>query len=353
MGLLLPIVESGPPRAPRAQAPARRLIDSHGRTIRDLRLSITDRCNFRCVYCMDPDTPMLPQERLLTPAELVRVARLCVGLGVEKVRITGGEPTVHPALDSIVRDVAEIGGGLRDIAMTTNGALVDAERLARWRAAGLTRLTFSLDSLSPERFRAMTRTAVPPQRVVESIRLAKAAGFEPLKVNAVAVRGQNEDELPALAGLARELDIEMRFIEFMPLDASRRWDRECVVGADEIVSRIGGVFPLTPVGRSDASSTALRYRFADGAPGAIGIIAPVTRPFCGACSRLRITADGRVRPCLFSREGWDLRPLLRSGADDEAIKQFLLDATWSKQAGHGISTRAFAPPERTMSAIGG
>jgi GTP 3',8-cyclase len=337
-----------PPPAPvRAGA----LIDSHGRAIRDLRLSITDRCNFRCVYCMDPDTPLLPKGELLTPAELLRVARVCVGLGVRKVRITGGEPTVHPELEAIIAGVAD--AGAPDIAMTTNGMLVDENRCRAWRSAGLTRLTFSMDSLDPLRFAAITRSSCSPARVIGAIEAALGAGFESVKVNAVVVRGLNEDQVVPLAGLARRLGVEMRFIEFMPLDSGHRWDHSRVVPAAEIIQTIGAEFPLTPLGRDDPSATALDYDFADGAPGCIGVIAPVTRPFCGACSRLRVTADGKVRPCLFSREEWDLRPLLRSGAGDGEVARFLADSTWTKQKGHGISLEGFVQPQRTMSAIGG
>jgi cyclic pyranopterin phosphate synthase len=339
------------PEAPESVRGAGSLIDSHGRSIRDLRLSITDRCNFRCVYCMDPDTAMLPRAEMLSAQELVRVARVCVGLGVRKVRITGGEPTVHPGLLGIIEGVAA--GGAADIAMTTNGMLVDEPKCRAWRGAGLTRLTFSLDSLDPIRFAAITRSSCTPARVVGAVEAALGAGFASVKVNAVVVRGVNDDEVAPLAGLARRLGIEMRFIEFMPLDSGRRWDRSHVVPAAEIVERIGREFPLELIGRDDPSSTALEYRFADGAPGRVGVIAPVTRPFCGACSRLRVTVDGKVRPCLFSREEWDVRPLLRGGGDDAALARFLADVTWTKQKGHGISLEGFVQPERTMSAIGG
>lgn len=342
---------AAPPPAPGAAAAPGRLIDSHGRTIRDLRLSITDRCNFRCVYCMDPDVRFMEQGELLSVDELTRLARICVGLGIEKIRLTGGEPTVHPDLESIIRGVAASGVG--DIAMTTNGSLMDEERTRAWKAAGLTRVTISLDSVRPETFARTTRSRCSPETVVGAARAAMAVGLEHTKLNAVVIRGVNEGEVVPLAGLARDLGIDMRYIEFMPLDSGHRWSRDSVVTADEIIAAIDAEFPLRPIGLEDPSSTSLVYEFADGAPGRIGVIAPVSRPFCGACSRLRITADGKVRPCLFSREEWDLRPLLRSGADDAAIERFLVDATWTKQAGHGISSSAFIQPERPMSAIGG
>lgn len=326
-------------------------MDSHGRVIRDLRLSITDRCNFRCVYCMEPDVRFMPSDELLSIEEMTRLARICVGLGVEKIRITGGEPTVRQDLAAIIAALSAVGA--RDLAMTTNGSLMDERRLTTWRAAGLDRVTVSIDSLDPDRFARVTRSATTPSEVVEGIRAAKRAGFDPVKVNAVVVRGFNEDDVVLLARMARELDIDMRYIEFMPLDSAHAWDATKLVPASEIVERIASAFALTPIERDDPSSTALLYRFADGAPGRIGVIAPVTRSFCGACSRLRITADGKVRPCLFSTTEWDLRPLLRQGGADEEIEQFLMDVTWTKQAGHGISSAGFTQPERPMSAIGG
>lgn len=340
-----------PPPAPAPVRGERRLIDSHGRTIRDLRLSITDRCNFRCVYCMDPGVRFLPRDDLLTVEQIIRVARVCVGLGVDKLRLTGGEPTVHPGLTRIIRGLA--GLGARDVALTTNGARLTDANLARWKSAGLGRVTVSLDSLRPERFRAITRSRTTPDEVIGGVRRVIRAGFEPPKLNAVVVRGVNDDEVADLAGLARELALEFRFIEFMPLDSARAWDRTKVVSADEILERIARVYPLVPLGRVEHSGTAEEYGFADGAPGRVGVIAPVTRPFCGACSRLRITADGKVRPCLFSTREWDLKRLLDAEADDRAIEDFLLDATWIKQAGHGISSESFVRPHRPMSAIGG
>lgn len=355
MGLLLPVLgaekSSAPPRGPRDAVRERSMVDSHGRRIHELRLSVTDRCNFRCVYCMEPDTRFMPKMELLGLGEYLRVCGVCVGLGVKKVRITGGEPTVYPYLLDLMRGLARL--GVPDMAMTTNGALADEAALAAWRGAGLSRLTFSIDSVNPATFTAMTRSNVPVERVIDAIGAAQRAGFEKTKLNAVVVRGLNEGEIPGLADLARRFGVEMRFIEFMPLDSGHTWDRSKLVPASEIVERINAVYPLVELGKDEPSSTALEYAFADGAPGRIGIIAPVTRAFCGQCSRLRITADGKVRPCLFSRQEWDLRPLLRGGADDEAVAQFLVDATWTKQAGHGISSAGFVQPDRPMSAIGG
>jgi len=346
-----------PPSLP-AHAPSRNpsaddacLVDSHGRIIRDLRLSITDKCNFRCVYCMEPDVRFFPADELLTIDELARLAGVCVRLGVHKLRITGGEPTVHPELTRIIRAVAHTGP--TDLAMTTNGSIMDESSLLAWRAAGLSRLTVSIDSLDPARFKRLTRSNSSPAQVVDGIRAAIRAGFHPIKINAVVVRGLNEDDVPILARLARDLDIDMRYIEFMPLDSAHAWDQAKLVPASEIIQRIASVFPLVSIPRDEPSSTSMLYRFADGAPGRIGVIAPVTRSFCGECARLRITADGKVRPCLFSTTEWDIRPLLRGNAPDADLIDFLKNATWTKQPGHGISTAAFQQPARPMSAIGG
>jgi GTP 3',8-cyclase len=351
----LPGLAPAPLQAHRS-AQSRRLIDSHGRTIRDLRLSVTDRCNFRCLYCMEPGIRFLPKMQLLRAHELIRLARICAELGIDKIRLTGGEPLVYPELDDVIRGIREAtasGPAPPEIALTTNGALLNPARLGALRRAGLSRITISIDSVDPARFASITRSSTPSSMIVQAIEAAIVAGLFPVKVNAVILRGMNEDEIPALAGLARELGIEMRFIEFMPLDSGRTWDRSQLVSADEILQRISDVFPLTAVERTDPSSTAATFRFADGAPGSIGMIAPVTRPFCNQCSRLRITADGKIRPCLFSNQEWDLRPLLRDGATDQDIAAFLIDATWTKQAGHGISSEGFTPPDRHMAAIGG
>jgi GTP 3',8-cyclase len=343
------------------QAGPDRLIDSHGRTIRDLRLSITDRCNYRCIYCMDPDFRYMPKRELLRLEEYIAAARACVSLGVDKLRITGGEPTLYPDLLPLIRSLSAL-TGVRDLAMTTNGSLMDDDAAMSWREAGLRRVTLSLDSVRSDRIGRITRSSATVDRTITAIRAAHRAGLTPVKVNAVIMRGVNDDEVAGPGGFAdfaREHDVHVRLIEFMPLDSSRSWRREDVVTADEMLNHISERHALTPVNGDRADTTSLNYRFADAAPGSIGIIAPVSRPFCGACSRLRITADGKVRPCLFSRDEWDLRPLLRvprhphGRADDDAIRRFLVDAVWTKQAGHGISSPQFVQPKRTMSAIGG
>ena len=354
---------AGPPGAPQEAHVPDRLIDSHGRTIRDLRLSITDRCNFRCVYCMDPDFRYMTKQQLLSLDEYLRVTRICIGLGIEKVRITGGEPTLYPQLNELIVGLGCM--SIRDLAMTTNGSLLGKLPVARWRQDGLRRITLSLDSLRPDRVQAITRTATTPQSVIEAIRIAHSAGFSPVKVNAVIMRGVNDDEVADFADFALEHGIDMRLIEFMPLDSSRAWNRDDVVSADEMLAKIHARHRLIAVEDDDPSSTSMNFTFDEpnrspqeahpshGSRARIGIIAPVTRPFCGACSRLRITADGKVRPCLFSLTEWDLKPLLRSGASDEQVRAFIVDSVWTKQAGHGIGSRTFVQPPRTMSAIGG
>ncbi|MHC4415670.1 MAG: GTP 3',8-cyclase MoaA [Planctomycetota bacterium] len=358
MSIALPILPPAgaegrrvPPPAPSAALRPGRLIDSHGRTIRDLRLSVTDRCNYRCVYCMDPAFRYMPKQMLLSLEEYVTVARVCASLGIEKLRITGGEPTLYSELDALIAEISRL--PYRDLAMTTNGSLLDQMPLGRWRRAGLRRITLSLDSLRPERVAKITRTSNTAETVINAIDIARGAGFDPIKVNAVLMRGFNDDEVADFADFARAHGINMRLIEFMPLDSSRAWSRADVVSADEMLAKISARHDLVPLDRDDPSSTSLNFSFADGSPGSIGIIASVTRPFCGACSRLRVTADGKVRPCLFSHEEWDLRPLLRNGASDEDLVRFLADSMWTKQAGHGIGSKGFVPPARTMSAIGG
>jgi cyclic pyranopterin phosphate synthase len=299
---------------------------------------------------MEPDVQFLPRHHLLTTPELIRLAGAAARLGVTTIRITGGEPTVHPDLLAIIRGIASLNV---QVAMTTNGSLVTPQAAAAWKAAGLNRLTFSLDSLDQATFAAMTRSASTSAGVVDAIKTAIDAGLTPVKVNAVVMRGRNESQIVPLARMARDLGIEMRYIEYMPLDSGRAWDDSKLVRAEDIAAAIDLVFPLSPTGKDHEQSTSLSYAFRDGSPGRIGLIAPVSRPFCGACSRLRITADGKVRPCLFSLEEWDLLSLLRSGADDASLESFLIDATWTKQAGHGIAAPGFRQPERPMSAIGG
>ena len=329
----------------------RSLVDSYGRRIRDLRLSLTDRCNFRCVYCMDPDVRFMRKIELLTDSEMVRLVRICAGLGVRRLRLTGGEPTLHPTLLELIADLRAV--GVDDIAMTTNGSVASRDDLRALKDAGLDRLSVSIDTLREDRFAQITRSTSSVARVLKTIEDARDAGLAPVKVNVVVMRGFNDDEVEDLAALARTYGVDVRLIEYMPLDSGRRWSMEQVVTADEMIARIGAVYPLAPIGRERRNSPATGYGFADGAPGRIGVIASVSKPFCGACSRLRVTADGKVMPCLFSREEWDLRPLLRGGASDEDIAGALAEATWSKQAGGLIATTDYSGESRPMSAIGG
>ena len=323
------------------------MVDAFGRVVRDLRVSVTDRCNFRCLYCMPEDgLPWLARADVLTGDEMVRALRVAIELGVRTVRITGGEPTLRRDLVDVVAALDGLGV---ELSITTNGFLMD--RLAEpLRQAGLRRANVSLDSLRRDRFQQITRRD-GLQRVLDGIDACLAAGLRPLKINAVVVRGFNDDELEAMAGWARDLGVELRFIEFMPLDAPGEWTREQVVPAGEILTRLDAAFGLqAPDPRG--SAPAERYRYADGR-GAVGIIASVTRAFCAQCDRIRLTADGQVRTCLFATTEYDLRSVLRSGEGDEAVARVYLDAVARKQWGHRINEPDFVQPARGMSQIGG
>ncbi len=328
------------------------LTDPFGRVIRDLRISVTDRCNFRCTYCMTEEMVWLPRSELLTFEELTRVARLMVGrYGVESIRLTGGEPTVRADLVELVGQLAALRtqAGPIDLAMTTNGASMRllGERLHR---AGLRRVNISLDSLDRERFAAMTRRDAL-DRVLDGIAASKEAGFAPIKINAVVQRGVNDDEIVDLAAFGREQDVEVRFIEWMPLDASGDWRDEGVVGQDEIVARIDAVFPLEPVPARGAAP-ADRWRYRDGR-GTVGVIPTVTKPFCGDCDRVRLTADGQFRTCLFATDESDLRGAMRAGESDDELARRIEAAVGAKWAGHRIHQVDFVRPRRSMSQIGG
>lgn len=346
------------------------LIDSHRRVIRDLRVSLTDRCNFRCLYCLPeteaaqnfyrghwahlPDAkPILqqwvPRRNLLTFEEIERVVRIAAGLGIEKIRLTGGEPLLRQDVDQLVARLAAI-SGVKDLAMTTNGFLFP-EKAPALRQAGLHRVSFSLDSLDRDNFKKITgRDGL--DLVLKSIAAAKELGFEPVKVNAVVIRGLNDHEIEDLAEFGHEHGLAMRFIEFMPLDSARAWLKELVMPGRELLARLRQRFELRPVDHKNISSTSTRWGFADGR-GEIGIIAPVSEPFCGHCNRLRITADGKVRTCLFSVTEHDLRSLLRSEASDEQIGTWLAGVVYQKEARHRIGEPDFVPASRSMSCIGG
>jgi cyclic pyranopterin phosphate synthase len=326
------------------------LTDSFGRTIDNLRVSVTDQCNFRCIYCM-PEEGMIfsPKEEILTFEEITRIVRIAAGLGIEKIRLTGGEPTVRKDLPVLVRMLASV-PGIRDIGMTTNGFLL--KKMARdLREAGLPRINVSLDTLDPEKFKLMTRRDVL-HRVIEGLEEAEKYFQLPIKVNAVAIRGYTDDEVLDFALLARTRPYQIRFIEFMPLDADHTWSREKVLTGAEIIGRIDAVWPLEPVLRPDQREPADLFRFKDGR-GEIGLIASVSEPFCASCNRIRVTADGKLRTCLFSLWETDLKTPLRSGASDRTIADMIVEAVRNKEPGHHINDPTFVQPVRTMSAIGG
>ena len=335
------------------------LIDTLGRVHRDLRISVTDRCNFRCTYCM-PEEGMdwLAREDILTFEETARIARIFVErFGVDGIRLTGGEPTVRAHLPVLISQLAglRVGGDGPpvDLAMTTNGATLRhvADDLV---AAGLRRINVSLDSLRAERFEQLTRRDELP-RVLDGIEAAKEAGLRPVKVNVVLIGGVNDDEVVDFARYGREADVTVRFIEFMPLDADAGWEHASVVPQAEIVERIAAVYPIEPVRRG--SEPAEQWRYTDlptDRPGAIvGVIPSVTRPFCEACDRVRLTAEGKVRNCLFAHDEFDLLGPLRSGATDDHLAQIIRDAVTAKWAGHAIGQVQFIRPRRSMSQIGG
>jgi cyclic pyranopterin phosphate synthase len=329
------------------------LRDSYNRPIRDLRVSLTDRCNFRCFYCLPHgEPPIAPKEQMLSFEEIEYVCEIFVGLGIEKLRLTGGEPMLRRDIETIIRKLSPFkSSGLRDLALTTNGYYLP-DRAQSLKDAGLDRVTISLDSLKRDVFKRMTGVDVL-DKVLAGIAAAKKAGLEPIKINAVIVRGHNEDEVADFAAFARDYDVKMRFIEFMPLDSGHEWAREDVVSGKEIRERISERFPLVSVEVARGSDTSSRYRFADGAPGEIGIIAPVTEAFCGACSRIRLTADGQIRTCLFSTVEHSLRDVVRSGASRAEIVEYIHSVIQKKEPRHFINDPGFVAPSRTMSFIGG
>jgi cyclic pyranopterin phosphate synthase len=326
------------------------LIDTQGRVVRDLRISVTDRCNLRCVYCMPAEgMPWLPKQDLLTYEEIARFARVTLELGVRGIRLTGGEPTVRADLPVLVRMLNDLAPDL-DLSLTTNGLKLDA-MADSLRAAGLKRVNVSLDTLVPERFHQVARRD-RFHDVIRGLDAARRVGFAPIKINAVLMRGFNDDEALPLARWARERGYELRFIEWMPLDFGRTWDRSKLVPAAEILEAIGAELPIELAPGQDPSAPATVYRYRDGS-GTVGVIASVTRPFCGHCDRIRLTADGQIRTCLFSLKEYDFRNAMRAGADDEEIRRLLYAAVWRKEPGHLINSPFFRQPERGMSAIGG
>ncbi len=325
------------------------LIDTLGRVADDLRISVTDRCNFRCTYCMPAEgMQWLPRNELLTFEELTRLLGLFVHLGVRAIKVTGGEPTVRADLPRLVSMFREVGPDL-DISITTNGMLLDA--LAKPLAeAGVDRATVSCDSLLKHRFEEMTRRDAL-ERVLRGLKAAEAAGLDPVKINCVVIGGTNDDEVVDFATWARETGYEVRFIEYMPLDAQHSWERQKVVPGGRILEAISNKYPLVDEGPGDRPAST--YRFADGSPGGIGVIPSVTEPFCSTCNRLRLTAEGQFRNCLFALDETDLRGPIRAGATDDDLEQLIREATWSKWPGHRINHPDFVQPDRSMSAIGG
>lgn len=330
-----------------------RLRDSYNRAIRDLRVSLTDRCNFRCFYCLPHgEPPIAPKEQMLSYEEIEYASEIFVSLGIEKIRLTGGEPLMRRDTETIIRKLSKLKPRLHDLALTTNGYFLP-ERAESLKHAGLDRITISLDSLKRDVFKKMTGVDVL-DRVLEGIEAAKHANLAPIKINVVVVRGHNEDEIVDFARFARAHDIKMRFIEYMPLDSGHDWKRTDVVAGSEIRAHINEEFLLVQMNIERGAETSVRYRFADGAPGEIGIIAPVTEPFCGACSRIRLTADGQIRTCLFSTVEHSLRDVLRrSNVTRAEIVEYIESVVMQKEPRHRINDADFVQPARTMSFIGG
>ena len=326
------------------------LIDGHDRAIGDVRISVTDRCNFRCQYCMPAEgLPWLERGEVLSYEELARIAGLLGSMGVRDVRLTGGEPLARRDLHRLIA-LLTADARIEDVSLTTNGYLL-RKQLPELVAAGLRRLNVSLDSLAPDRFFELTRRDALAD-VLDGLEAAEAyPQLRPIKVNVVAIRGFTEDEVVRFAELARRKPYEVRFIEFMPLDADRAWGRDRVLPNAEVRAMIDAVHPLVALGR-ETSGTAARYEFADGA-GRMGFISPVSQPFCSDCNRIRLTADGRLRTCLFSLNETDLRTPLRSGASDDELEAIIREAVWRKELKHHINEPGFIQPERSMSQIGG
>ena len=332
--------------------PDTRLTDSHGRVIHDLRVSITDRCNYKCVYCRDGENGSHYPE--LGIDEYLRLIEAFVDLGISKVRLTGGEPLLRHGLLEMVEALAvmrTLDGERLDLALTTNGHLLD--RLAEpLKAAGLNRVTVSMDAVEPETFERITRVPGSFKAVLRGVRAALAAGLTPLKINCVLLRGFNDSQVEGFARFARQEGVVVRFIEFMPLEEGRLWSPQIVVPMAEIVERIGRDLPLVEMEPREASETARRFGFEDGV-GEIGIIAPVTQAFCGACSRVRLTSDGKIRTCLFSQVEHDLYGRFRAGASPAELRAYIAKTVQGKEARHHIGEPGFLKPSRSMVHIGG
>ncbi|MGO9597543.1 MAG: GTP 3',8-cyclase MoaA [Isosphaeraceae bacterium] len=328
---------------------SRQLVDSFGRVHSNLRISVTDRCNIRCVYCMPEVAQFLPRNQLLSFEEIERFVRIVVPLGIDKIRLTGGEPLVRRDLPVLIEKLAQI-PGVTDLGLSTNGILL-APLARALRDAGLGRINVSLDTMDPNRFQQLTRRP-GLERVIEGILAAKAAGFHPVKINAVAMKGCTEEDIIPLARFGREHALEIRYIEYMPLDGGL-WEREKVLFAAEILDRLKReIGPLQPAASQDPRAPACDYDYADGG-GRVGIIAAVCRPFCMSCNRIRLTSDGKLRNCLFALEETDIRSLLRCGGTEEEIACAVRRTVADKWEGHEINSSRFIQPERLMHAIGG
>jgi cyclic pyranopterin phosphate synthase len=324
------------------------LIDTFGRVADDLRVSVTDRCNLRCTYCMPAEgMPWLPRAQILSYEEIDRLAGVFLALGVRTIRLTGGEPLARRDLQVLVRMLAA--RAVPDLSLTTNGVLL-ADQAHALADAGLRRINVSVDSLLQHRFEAMTRRDAL-ERVLDGLRAAEDAGLSPIKLNCVVIAGTNDDEVVEFARFSRRTGYEVRFIEYMPLDEDRAWSRDKVVPARAVLDAIAAVLPLEPIGHGPEPAT--MFRFADGAPGAVGVIPSVTEPFCGSCNRLRVTTDGALRTCLFALNETDLRGPMRDGATDDELAAIIARAVRGKWAGHKINDADFERPARSMSLIGG
>jgi len=341
------MIQSGSNGAPR---PPGQLIDRFGRRHTDLRVSVTDRCNLRCSYCMPLEVAFKPREELLTYEEICRTVAVATRLGIRTVRLTGGEPLVRAELDRLVQQLVAL-PGLDEVAVTTNGLLLaeQAERLAR---AGLARLNVSLDSLDADRFEQLARRP-GLDRVLEGLAVARRCGFREIRINAVSIRGLTEAEIVPLARFCRQQAFHLRFIEFMPLDAEDDWAEGSVLTGEEVRQMVAAACgPLEPLPVTDPGQPAVDYSYADGG-GLVGFINPVSQPFCDRCDRLRLTADGQFRNCLFSTTEWDARAILRGAGNDEDLARLLTDCVQAKRAGHGIGDAGFERPARAMYQIGG
>jgi len=341
-----------PDSTPQPDSNTHPLLDRYGREHRDLRISLTDRCSLRCTYCMPAEgVPWLKADTMLSTDELVRVARVGVEMGISEIRLTGGEPLLRPDVVDVVERMAGLEGphGHPEVSLTTNGLRLPG-LAAKLRDAGLVRVNVSLDTLKRERFAELTRR----DRITDvfaGLAAADAAGMSPIKLNAVAMRGVNDDEIVDLTQFCVDHGYQMRFIEQMPLDAGHTWDRGVMVTGEEILAQLTANFSLTE--RGDRGAAPAQVWDIDGGPASVGVIASVTKPFCGTCDRVRLTADGQLRACLFARKESDIRALVRDGSDDEAIAAAITACLQLKQPGHDIDDPAFLQPDRPMSAIGG